>query len=257
MRALTLLLLLSACKSDDPAGARSTARLLGDETITGTPAAIPRLASPPLLEGKLDDAVWAAAATLGPLVDTGSGAPPPAAHPTAGFVRAGWDDQHLYLGFVVHDGKAASPFSRDAADPRIWEKASGVEIMIQPGDPGDNVDYYEIQIDAAGAVFDTHWDDYMKPVAGSGAQRVFGHMDWSSAIERAVHVESGRFWSVEVALPWSSLVPGRTAIPPKPGDVWRLNLYTFRDGQRQALGWSSIRGEGNFHRARRWGRIRF
>jgi hypothetical protein len=29
------------------------------------------------------------------------------------------------------------------------------------GDPGDNRDYYGIQVETGGAVFDTHWDDYM------------------------------------------------------------------------------------------------
>jgi hypothetical protein len=53
------------------------------------------------------------------------------------------------------------------------------------------------------------------------------------------------------------LVPGRAPIPPRPGDIWRLNLYSFRDGQRLALGWSPIRGQGNFHRSSRFGRIQF
>jgi hypothetical protein len=44
---------------------------------------------------------------------------------------------------------------------------------------------------------------------------------------------------------------------PSQGDVWRVNLYSFRDGQRQALAWSPILGEGNFHRASRFGRLRF
>jgi hypothetical protein len=34
-------------------------------------------------------------------------------------------------------------------------------------------------------------------------------------------------------------------------------LYSFRDGQSQALAWSPLRREGNFHRAKRFGRLRF
>ena len=73
---------------------------------------------------------------------------------------------------------------------------------------------------------------------------------------RAVFVQNDAFYSVEVAIPWSAFIPGRAAMPPKPGDVWRLDLYSFRDGQRQSLAWSPIRGQGNFHKSSRWGRIK-
>jgi hypothetical protein len=46
-------------------------------------------------------------------------------------------------------------------------------------------------------------------------------------------------------------------VPPRPGDVWRANLYSFRDGQGDSLAWSFIRGEGNFHRSSRFGRVVF
>jgi len=39
--------------------------------------------------------------------------------------------------------------------------------------------------------------------------------------------------------------------------TWRLNLYTFRDGQRVSLAWSPVLGQGNFHRSSRFGRLRF
>jgi hypothetical protein len=256
---LPYLLLLCACTSilcactKEPSWSRPSEKVLGDDTIEGDPVKIPRM-SPPRLDGQLDD--WSGAATLGPFVDTGNGHPE-VKHPIATFARAGWDDQNLYLAFVVRDRSPSSPFGRDDVDPHVWGKSSGVEIMLQPGDSHDNRDYYEIQVDVGGAVFDSHWDDYMSPVTGSGPDKIFGHMDWSSHVQRATTVRSGHFWSVEIALPWSSLATGRVAIPPKPGDVWRMNLYSFRDGQRLALGWSSIRGEGNFHKSSRWGRIQF
>jgi hypothetical protein len=254
MRFLILLALCSCAR--EPEWSKSSARALGDDTIAGAPVKLPRFATPPVLDGKLDDAVWANAATLGPFVDTFSGAVAEK-HPVATFARAGWDDKNLYLAFVVRDRAPSSPFGRDDADPHIWGKSSGVEIMLQPGDPNDNRDYYEIQVDVGNAVFDSHWEDYMTPVSGSGADKIFGHMDWSSHVERASYVMSGHFWSVEIALPWSSLATGRVAIPPRPGDVWRMNLYSFRDGQRLALGWSPIRGQGNFHKSARWGRVQF
>lgn len=254
--AVAVVLFAVACHKADPPWAHAPSVHGGDATIAGEPVALPRLSTPPVLDGKLDDAAWSGAAVLGPLVDPMSGAARPG-HPVAAFARAGWDDRALYLGFVVHDKNPSSPFAREDRDPHVWGASSGVELMLQPGDPGDNKQYVEVQVDVNGAVFDSRWDDYMTPIAGSGAARVFGHQDWSSAVERATYVQRGSFWSVELALPWSSLSPARVAVPPRPGDVWRLNLYTFRDGQRLALAWSPLRGQGNFHKSSRFGRVRF
>jgi hypothetical protein len=195
---------------------------------------------------------------LGPLVDPFSGAESPQ-HPVAAWARLGWTERALFVGVVIRDRSPRSPFSRGDRDPHVWGASSGVELMLQPGDHplGDNRDYYELQVDVAGAVFDSHFDDYNAPISGTGAARTFGHQEWSSAVERATFVQRGSFYAVEIALPWSSFAPARVAIPPRPGDVWRLNLYSFRDGQRFALAWSPLRGQGNFHRASRFGRIQF
>jgi hypothetical protein len=90
--------------------------------------------------------------------------------------------------------------------------------MLQPGNPGDNRDYYELQIDVNGAIWDTHFDDYNAPIVqGPGGQR-FGHQEWIARVQRAVvvHRAAGRY-SVEIAWPWSSLVRARTPSPAAPG----------------------------------------
>ena len=87
---------------------------------------------------------------------------------------------------------------------------------------------------------------------------MFGHMDWSSKIKRAVVVDkAGGHYTIETALPWSSFVSPRSPAPPHPGDVWRMNFYSFRDGQRAALAWSPIRKQGNFHKSSRFGQVTF
>jgi len=253
-----LFLLVFACaRRTDPGWATAPqAKISGEPTIAGEPAAISKLSGAITIDGKLDEPAWAAATALAPLVQPGNGAE---ASGTAvdGFARAAWDENKIYFGFVVRDRAPVSPFAQDDKDPHIWEKSSAIEIMLQPGDPGDNRDYYEIQVDVHDALFDTHWDDYNVPQSGAGNDRIYGHMDWSSAAERAVYIQNDAFFSMEIALPWSAFVKGRSAIPPKAGDVWRLNLYTFRDGQSQALAWSPVRGQGNFHKSARFGRIKF
>ena len=250
------LLLVAGCHPKDPSWATSSVEHRGEPTIAGEPLAVGKLESAPVLDGKLDDAAWAGAAVLGPLVDPGGGATLPKS-PVAAFARLGWTDDALWLGVVVHDRDPVAPFSRDDVDPHVWGKSSGIELMLQPGDPGDNRDYYELQIDTAGAVFDSHFDDYNAPISGAGEGRRFGHQEWSSHVERASFVARKRLYTVEAAIPWSAFAPGRAAIPPRAGDVWRLNLYSFRDGQRHALAWSPLRGRGNFHKSERFGRVRF
>jgi hypothetical protein len=128
--------------------------------------------------------------------------------------------------------------------------------MIQPGDPGDNRNYYEIQVDVAGAVWDTRFDDYNRPITGSGANRRFGHQNYKSHVVRAVK-KNPNGYVVEMSVPFSSLGSQRVSVPPRSGDVWRVNMYAFRDGQRHSVAWSPLRGQGNFHRASRFGKVRF
>lgn len=209
------------------------------------------------VDGRLDEPAWQRAGSTGPFVRPQDGLPEPGSAVNAS-ARVAWDERALYVGMVVHDADPSSPFARDAEDPHIWERASGVELMLQPGDPADNRHYYEVQVDVAGAVWDTRFDDYNRPITDGTGGRRFGHQGWSSALERAVHVDSDAgTYTVEMAVPWSAVPSDRTAVPPAAGDIWRVNLYAFRDGQRDAMAWSPLLGEGNFHRTARFGRVRF
>ena len=62
---------------------------------------------------------------------------------------------------------------------------------------------------------------------------------------------------LEIALPWTSMASGRSSIPPRAGETWRANFYSFRDGQRDSLAWSPLLGRGNFHFSGRFGRLVF
>jgi hypothetical protein len=248
---------IGCARREVPGWARAATGTRGEETIAGPPLSVKRCAAPPRIDGALDDPCWASAAIAGPFVLPGDGRAAAEDDPVAAFARLAWDERALYVGVVVSDREPRSPFSRDARDPHIWAEASGIEVMLQPGDPGDNRNYFELQVDVAGAVWDTRFDDYNAPTAGAGPTRTFGHEEWDAKLERAVHRQEGSFYAVEAALPWAQVAPARVAVPPAASDVWRVNLYSFRDGQRRALAWSPLRGQGNFHRASRFGRVRF
>ncbi len=231
---------------------------LGDATVAGPPARIPRFAHAPTIDGALDDDAWLHATTLGPFFDPGN--------PTEdrsvlapSFAHVGWDERALYLAFVVRDRAPVAPFARGDLDPHLWERSSAVEVMLQPSerqDNHDNRDYYEIQIDTRGAVFDSAWDDYNAPIQDTPSGRVFGHQEWSCHAARAARTVRGAY-AIEVAIPFAVFTKNGIRQVAAPGAVWRMNLYAFRDGQSIANAWSPLRGQGNFHRSSRWGRIRF
>lgn len=210
------------------------------------------------IDGRLDEPVWATAKGTGPFVDVGSGRENPAI-PSQGSVRVLWDDAFLYAGFEVADKKVHGGWPAGAKDAHLWEKDT-IEIMIDPDGDGDNKDYYEIQINPQNLVFDTLYDDYNSP-NGNG-RGPFGHEDWSARLTSAVQVHGtldddsdvDKGYTVEAKIPWASFIKAQRA-PPAPGDAWRLNFYAMKNNGGTA--WSPILGMGNFHRAARFGRVRW
>lgn len=266
---LAALGLVTACHADPPERRRSTgAAPAGDNAPGPDPrgaGAIKELTAKPLpagasitIDGKLDEPAWAQAESTGPFVNVGSGRPAPGA-PTLGSARILWDQRFLYVAFEVTDKKVHGGWPAGAKDPHLWEKDT-VEVMIDPDGDGDNKDYYEIQINPQNLVFDTQYDAYNSP-NGNG-RGPFGHEEWSAGLVSAVvvhgtldddsDVDSG--YTVEAQIPWASFTKAKTS-PPAPGSTWRMNFYAMKNNGGTA--WSPILGQGNFHRASRFGRVRW
>jgi hypothetical protein len=210
------------------------------------------------IDGVLDEPAWSKAATTGPFVDVGRGYPNPAI-PVQGSARVTWDERFLYVGFEVGDKHVRGGFPADAKDPHLWERDT-VEIMIDPDGDGDNKDYYEIQINPQNLVFDTQYDAYNFP-NGNG-RGPFGHEEWSAGLTSAVKVrgtldnesDEDQGYTVEAQIPWASFTKAQKS-PPAPGSTWRMNFYAMQDNG--GVAWSPILGKGNFHRASRFGRVKW
>jgi hypothetical protein len=163
------------------------------------------------------------------------------------------------VGFEVTDKKVHGGWPAGAKDPHLWEKDT-VEIMIDPDGDGDNKDYYELQINPQNLVFDTQYDDYNSP-NGNG-RGPFGHEEWSAGLTSAVVVhgtidddsDADRGYTVEAKIPWASFTKAKQA-PPALESTWRMNFYAMKNNGGTA--WSPILGMGNFHRASRFGRVRW
>lgn len=174
----------------------------------------------PTIDGRLDDPAWHAAPWSEPFVDImGDDAPAPS---LATRFTMLWDDDFLYVAARL-------------AEPHVWATLTerdvpvfhddDFEIFLDPD--GDTHQYYEIEINALGTV----WDLFLvRPYRDGGpaitawdirelrsAVMVDGTLNDPSDIDRG--------WSVELAIPWPSIVeaaPGRRR--PQHGEQWRFNF---------------------------------
>jgi hypothetical protein len=214
------------------------------------------------IDGKLGEPEWGGAASTGPFVDVGNGKPNPTA-PVSGSAKIVWDDKNLYIAYEVKDddpyvgftnAKAQPDDFTAAGQPKLWTKDT-IEMMVDPDPSGDNKDYYELQIGPQNKVFKSQFDTLQQPSGGPNGP--FGHEDWDPKLKSAVTLQKGpdgkvTGYTVEAAIPWAGYSKAANH-PPMPGDVWRVNFYAMKNNG--GVSWSPILGQGNFHKASRFGRV--
>lgn len=166
------------------------------------------------VDGKLDDAAWAAAApavTLQFLWDSQTGAKQNT------FVRLLWDADALYVAYAADDADLTARFmNRD--DPTYRDDA--LEIFINPN-PAQETVYYGFEANALGTIY-----DYL-----NFQTRTFFKRFDATDLEIGVSLDgtlnerddSDRGWTLELAIPWENfeeLARRRPAL----GTVWKANL---------------------------------
>ena len=217
------------------------------------------------VDGKLDEKVWGVATSTGPFVDVATGKPN-SSFPVNGSAKLAWDDTNMYVAFEVSDpdviGFFTEPKSQEnlwttTGQPKLWTKDT-VEIMVDPDGDGDNKDYYELQINPQNKQFHTQYDGYNTPKTEPNGP--FGHEDWDPKMKTAVVVkgtmdkadDKDTGYTVEAQIPWAAFTKAQNH-PPKPGDSWRMNFYAMKSNS--GVAWSAIMGQGNFHKATRFGKV--
>jgi hypothetical protein len=197
-----------------------------------------RTSSPIVVDGVLDQA-WshAEAASLRRYDDSGQPS-------MATIARLCYDDNYLYVAFQCQDTELqASMLNRD--DPIYNEEV--VEVFLDPD--SDELTYYEFEVSPLNVIFDA---TVLNPTG------VSPEIDTSwdcPGLLTAVKVDDQKNWVVEIAIPFSSI----DAIPPKPGDEWRVNLYRIERVPRVDFNcWSpTIAEPPNFHIPSKFGILRF
>jgi len=214
-------------------------------------------AAPIVIDGKLDEPAWQRAASTGPLVNVSTGEAS-SGNELGGSVKLLSDEQMLYMGFEVFDDDLRGGFDPNLPDPHLWLKDT-VEVIVDPDGEGDNRDYYEIQVGPQNLVFDSEFDAYNLPHGEPDGP--YGHEEWSANLKSAVTLQGtldddreDEGYVVEMAIPWTAFRRAKR-VPPIVGDVWRMNFYAMKNNS--GVAWSPILGQGNFHKASRFGSVRF
>jgi hypothetical protein len=185
-----------------------------------------------------------------------------------------WDEECFYVAAELEEPDVWGTLTeRDA----VIYHDNDFEVFIDPD--GDGELYAELELNALG----TEWDLLLVRPYKDGGPALDG---WDMrGLRTAVFVDGtlnapgdrDRGWTVEIAIPWRALDElTRAALPPAPGDVWRVNFsrvqwrhdvqggrYVKRTDPQPRTG----RPEDNWvwspqwmidmHAPERWGRVEF
>jgi len=135
-----------------------------------------------------------------------------------------WDDDYFYVAYVIEEPDVFATEGRHHTP--VYKHDHDVELFIDPD--GDGKNYYEFQINPINTINEVFWN---KP-GHRGGQGIFG---WDLiGIKHAVQIRGAlncpeirdEGWTVELALPWKSMgkMCPHSSLPPKPGDIWRVNF---------------------------------
>lgn len=226
-----------------------------------------RASAAPVIDGKLDEAVWKNAERSSRFVDL--------IHGTETYMdtRAAvlWDDEYLYVGYWIEEPNVTATLTE--RDAPIYQD-NDVELFVAGADG-----YYEFEINSFGTIYEVlfFWEEVFekkgysklpefdrnhegaRPFNGVGYKnhprgKRIGFWNWDfPGLLSAVHIDgtlnnpddTDRGWTVELALPWKGLSilakgDGR-ALPPKDGDEWRMDFSRFNTHKKDTTdsgGWA-------------------
>jgi hypothetical protein len=199
----------------------------------------PYAKEPPAIGGSLEQGAWAGAPWTDDFVDIeGDRRPRPAYRTRAKML---WDERFLYVGAQLEEPHVWSSLREH---DQIVFQDNDFEAFIDPD--GDGREYYEIEINARGTVFDL----FLHRSYRDGAPAIH-EWDVGGAFARSIAFDGtpddsrdvDRGWTVMLAIPWDAFVPPRDpridALPagqrdfgdrarggaaPRAGDTWRINF---------------------------------
>ncbi len=211
---------------------------------------VQRASSPIVVDARLDEPAWRQVPPVGEFRAVRW--KPGPVEPTV--VRMLWDDENLYLGYYCHD-RHISAYVTERHGPVSNDDC--VEIFLSPN-PAKVTNYYTFEINAIGAMLNrcrTEWWTGPPTWEPEGVRYRTTFHGLPSKDERP----EDDHWMVELAIPFRNFARDAAHIPPRPGDLWRLNLYrTGGITGRQSSTWSPMASPArSFHTPESFGWVRF
>lgn len=199
--------------------ATSAATATGAAAVASRPSPDPlvavRTAQPPELDGKLDDAVWAAAPVSAHFTEQYPDEGTPPAEPTE--VRALYDERSLFIGIRCVQTKA--PIT--ARLTRRDRVASADRVTVDISSRGDGLTAFHFGVNAAGVLDDgIFYDD----TTYSG--------DWDENWDARVSRDAGG-WSVELRIPFRIL-----RFEPRPVQRWGIEIERYTEAIHEWDHWA-------------------
>ena len=247
--------------------------------------------TPPLIDGRITEAVWDGAVWSEPFGEIHNGQ-------RSGYetrVALLWDKDFLYAGFRVADPDIRAQTVQ--ANEHVYVHDDDAELFIDLGDG-----YYEIGVNPVNCSYQIQWT-WLDPIIESSnwarLEELFklpdylyytrrateslgrvGNRDFSlQDLRHAVALDGSinnptspdMGWTVELAIPWRNLadMSAQVSLPPEPGTSMRMQAYRaqhdwskqredFLGGGTDFKGytWSTM-GNTNVHNPERWTVVNF
>lgn len=188
----------------------------GPQTLASVPVYEARRAlQAPLIDGNLQEEEWGRAPWTEDFSDIrGSEWPRP---PYRTRVKILWDEDYLYLGAEMEEPHLWGTLGRRDA---VVYQDDDLEVFLDPD--GNGRDYYEVEINVLGTVFDLFLD---RPYREGGRADIGWDLQGlltGVALQGTVNDPSDRDqgWTVEMGIPWARLTPparSRSGVPGAPG----------------------------------------
>ena len=206
-----------------------------------------RAGSPIVIDGRLDEAAWRQAPAVSDFHFNWWTSEQTVA-------KLLWDDTRLYAGYFCHDKhisasvtKRHGPVSRDDC----------VEIFLSPN-PDKIRNYYGFEINVIGTMLNFIRADWRQGPFHWEPEGVEYRTSFHGLPQKSESPEDTH-WILELAIPWKNFERDAANIPPRDGDLWRLNLN--RAGgitNAQYSTWSPVNTpKPNFHVPEAFGWVRF
>jgi hypothetical protein len=179
------------------------------------------LATPPVIDGKLDDAVWQTATRLGDFRQVEPRELEPATEPTD--VYLGFDRDNLYIGVRCHDSEASKIVTTTLTRDSDMTYEDTIQILLDTYHDGRNA--FLFTTNSGGVLVDGL-------VRNEGEQV---NLDWDGIWSVQSSRDEGG-WNAEIAIPWRTL-----RFPNKPEQEWGFNIERLVARKQERTYWRAFK----------------